>query len=46
MYSNSMKSPEPVWHDYEAVADKFDPIDHVIDLNGHIIGMSLSPDHR
>uniref|UniRef100_A0A0P6G366 F-box/WD repeat-containing protein n=1 Tax=Daphnia magna TaxID=35525 RepID=A0A0P6G366_9CRUS len=38
--------PEPVWQDFEAVADRFDPIDHVIDLNGHIIGMSLSPDHR
>ncbi|KAI9565671.1 hypothetical protein GHT06_009463 [Daphnia sinensis] len=37
---------EPVWQDFEAVADRFDPIDHVIDLNGHIIGMSLSPDHR
>lgn len=38
--------PEPVWHDYEAVADRFDPVDHIIDLNGHIIGMGLSPDHR
>ncbi|XP_046635564.1 F-box/WD repeat-containing protein 5-like isoform X1 [Daphnia pulicaria] len=38
--------PEPVWQDFEAVADRFDPIDHIIDLNGHIIGMSLSPDHR
>ncbi|ROT80973.1 hypothetical protein C7M84_000294 [Penaeus vannamei] len=32
--------------DYESVADKFDTIDHLIDLNGHIIGMGLSPDHR
>lgn len=37
---------EPIWHDFEAVADRFDPIDHIIDLNGHIIGMGLSPDHR
>lgn len=34
------------WLDYEAVADKFDKIDHLIDLHGHIIGMGLSPDHR
>lgn len=32
--------------DYESVADKFDKLDHVIDLQGHIIGMGLSPDHR
>ncbi|KYQ55678.1 F-box/WD repeat-containing protein 5 [Trachymyrmex zeteki] len=25
---------------------KFDKIDHLIDLHGHIIGMGLSPDHR
>ncbi|XP_047474883.1 F-box/WD repeat-containing protein 5-like isoform X1 [Penaeus chinensis] len=37
---------EPNWLDYESVADKFDTIDHLIDLNGHIIGMGLSPDHR
>lgn len=40
------KSAEPIWHDFAAVADRFDPIDHIIDLNGHIIGMGLSPDHR
>ncbi|XP_011881100.1 PREDICTED: F-box/WD repeat-containing protein 5 isoform X1 [Vollenhovia emeryi] len=34
------------WLNYEAVADKFDKIDHLIDLHGHIIGMGLSPDHR
>ncbi|KAG7205585.1 hypothetical protein KM043_007556 [Ampulex compressa] len=34
------------WLDYEAVADKFDKVDHLIDLHGHIIGMGLSPDHR
>ena len=37
---------EPMWQDYEAVANRFDVIDHIIDLNGHIIGMCLSPDHR
>ncbi|KAK7070176.1 F-box/WD repeat-containing protein 5 [Halocaridina rubra] len=37
---------EPNWLDYESVADRFDEIDHLIDLNGHIIGMGLSPDHR
>lgn len=37
---------DPDWLDYAAVADRFDSIDHVIDLHGHIIGMGLSPDHR
>lgn len=32
--------------DYEAVADKFDKVDKVIEMDGHIIGMGLSPDHR
>ncbi|KAJ9588210.1 hypothetical protein L9F63_018431, partial [Diploptera punctata] len=31
---------------YEEVADRFDKVDHLIDLHGHIIGMGLSPDHR
>ncbi|EFN62946.1 F-box/WD repeat-containing protein 5 [Camponotus floridanus] len=34
------------WLNYQSVADKFDKIDHSIDLHGHIIGMGLSPDHR
>ncbi|XP_067001558.2 F-box/WD repeat-containing protein 5 [Anabrus simplex] len=38
--------PEPNWLVYEDVADKFDKVDHLIDLHGHIIGMGLSPDHR
>lgn len=38
--------PEPNWLDFDAVADKFDKIDHLIDVHGHIIGMGLSPDHR
>lgn len=37
---------EPNWLDYEEVADRFDKVDHLIDLHGHIIGMGLSPDHR
>lgn len=28
------------------MADRFDKVDKVIDLHGHIIGMALSPDHR
>lgn len=37
---------EPDWWNYDAVADRFDKVDKVIDLHGHIIGMALSPDHR
>ncbi|XP_043275210.1 F-box/WD repeat-containing protein 5 isoform X2 [Venturia canescens] len=37
---------EPNWSDYDSVAEKFDKVDHFIDLHGHIIGMGLSPDHR
>ncbi|XP_050697286.1 F-box/WD repeat-containing protein 5-like isoform X2 [Eriocheir sinensis] len=37
---------DPNWLDFNSVADRFDTIDHLIDLNGHIIGMGLSPDHR
>lgn len=37
---------EPNWLDFEAVSDRFDKIDHCIDLHGHVIGMALSPDHR
>lgn len=38
--------PDPDWLNFDAVADKFDKVDHLIDLHGHIIGMALSPDHR
>lgn len=38
--------PEPNWLVYEEVANKFDKVDHLIDLHGHIVGMGLSPDHR
>ncbi|XP_058789994.1 F-box/WD repeat-containing protein 5 [Phymastichus coffea] len=44
--NNGVYEPEPNWGDYDSVADKFDKIDHLIDLHGHIIGMGLSPDHR
>lgn len=44
--NNGVFEPEPNWLDYDSVADKFDKIDHLIDLHGHIIGMGLSPDHR
>ena len=37
---------EPDYTNYDAVQNRFDKIDKLIDLNGHIIGMSLSPDHR
>lgn len=41
---NAQSLPE-LEHDY-LYFDKFDKIDDLIDLNGHIIGMSLSPDQR
>ena len=37
---------DPDWLDFDKVADKFDKVDHLIDLHGHIVGMGLSPDHR
>jgi F-box/WD-40 domain protein 5 len=42
----ALPRPEPNWLVYEEVADRFDKVDHLIDLHGHIIGMGLSPDHR
>jgi F-box/WD-40 domain protein 5 len=36
----------PDWANYDAVANRFDNVDALIDLEGHIIGMALSPDHR
>uniref|UniRef100_A0A8D9BL72 F-box/WD repeat-containing protein 5 n=1 Tax=Cacopsylla melanoneura TaxID=428564 RepID=A0A8D9BL72_9HEMI len=44
--SGHRAQPEPDWLNYAAVADRFDSVDHIIDLHGHIIGMCLSPDHR
>uniref|UniRef100_A0A336MXS8 CSON008899 protein n=1 Tax=Culicoides sonorensis TaxID=179676 RepID=A0A336MXS8_CULSO len=37
---------EPDWANFDAVSDRFDKIDKIIDLHGQIIGMALSPDHR
>lgn len=39
-------SQDADWEDYDKVADKFDKVDHLIDLHGHIVGMALSPDQR
>ncbi|XP_015436103.1 PREDICTED: F-box/WD repeat-containing protein 5 [Dufourea novaeangliae] len=39
------ENPNGNFLDVESIADKFDKIDHVIDLHGHIVGMGLSPDH-
>lgn len=38
--------PDPDWQNYESVSDRFDGIDALIDLEGHIIGLGLSPDNR
>ncbi|CAH1113862.1 unnamed protein product, partial [Psylliodes chrysocephalus] len=38
--------PDPDWLNFDQVADKFDKVDHLIDLHGHIVGMGLSPDQR
>ncbi|XP_021700478.1 F-box/WD repeat-containing protein 5 isoform X3 [Aedes aegypti] len=43
---NETPPMEANWANYEAVADRFDKVDKLIDLHGHIIGMGLSPDHR
>lgn len=37
---------DPDWGNFDEVADRFDGMDALIDLEGHIIGMALSPDHR
>ncbi|XP_058057938.1 F-box/WD repeat-containing protein 5 isoform X2 [Anopheles bellator] len=46
LLQNESPPVEPNWANYEAVADRFDRVDKLIDLHGHIIGMGLSPDHR
>ncbi|XP_073823122.1 F-box and WD repeat domain containing 5 [Musca autumnalis] len=43
---NQVREPDPDWNNYDSVADRFDKVDKVIDVHGHIIGMALSPDHR
>ncbi|CAO1301447.1 unnamed protein product [Diamesa hyperborea] len=37
---------QPNWLNEDTVADRFDGIDKLIDLDGHIIGMALSPDNK
>lgn len=37
---------DPDWLNYDSVASRFDGIDALIDLEGHIIGLGLSPDNR
>lgn len=43
---NNEPRVDPDWLDYDSVAARFDKVDKLIDLDGHIIGMGLSPDHR
>ena len=38
--------PDPDWLNFDAVANRFDNIDALLDLEGHIIGMCLSPCSR
>lgn len=38
--------PNPDWLNFDSVAHRFDSIDALIDLEGHIIGLGLSPDNR
>ena len=45
IFQNEIRA-EPNWANYESVSDRFDKVDKLIDLHGHIIGMGLSPDHR
>lgn len=38
--------PDPDWLNFDSVASRFDGIDALIELEGHIIGLCLSPDNR
>lgn len=46
MFQSNEPRVDPDWLDYDSVASRFDKVDKLIDLHGHIIGMGLSPDHR
>lgn len=46
LFQNNESRVDPDWLDYESVASRFDKVDKLIDLHGHVIGMGLSPDHR
>lgn len=37
---------DPDWLNFDSVSDRFDGIDALIDVEGHIIGLGLSPDNR
>lgn len=37
---------DPDWLNFDSVSSRFDGIDALIDLEGHIIGLGLSPDNR
>lgn len=41
-----MTTTGPVLGEERSSSEFFDPLDHTIDVHGHIIGMGLSPDHR
>lgn len=43
-FLNELRDPD--WGNYESVASRFDKVDALIDLEGHIIGMALSRDHK
>lgn len=44
--NNGNQHPDPDWLNFDSVANRFDGIDALIDLEGHIIGLGLSPDNR
>ncbi|RWS30144.1 F-box/WD repeat-containing protein 5-like protein [Leptotrombidium deliense] len=43
---NQVLQGSPNWQDESTIRDYFDTVDHVIDVKGHIIGMTLSLDNR
>ncbi|KAM9326462.1 F-box/WD repeat-containing protein 5 [Gastrophryne carolinensis] len=43
---HQMTTEGPVLGEERRPNEFFDPLDHVINIHGHIIGMALSPDHR
>lgn len=46
LLGGSASYEEPNFVNYHSVVNKYDEVDHILDLHGHIIGMSLSPDNR
>ncbi|XP_077333046.1 F-box/WD repeat-containing protein 5 [Lithobates pipiens] len=43
---HQMTTEGPVLGEIRGPNEFFDPLNHVINIHGHIIGMALSPDHR